>query len=65
MKVNEHGEQYRPTGDLQGDTRALPDRGTGTGMNGDTYGADLSQDALNRKTGIRGATRSDSPGECC
>lgn len=26
---------------------SLPDRGTSTGLNGDTYGADLSADATN------------------
>lgn len=38
---------YHPTGELQGDDKAMPDRGTGTGMNGDSYGADLSVDATN------------------
>jgi len=55
----------RPTGELMGDTKGMPDRGTSTGMNGDTYGADLSQGALNRQSGIRGATKSDKPGHCC
>ena len=39
----------RPTGQLQGDDRAMPDRGTRTGMNGDAYGADLSPSATNRQ----------------
>lgn len=55
----------RPTGELMGDTKAMPDRGTSTGMNGDTYGADLSQGALNRHGSIKGTSKSDSPGECC
>lgn len=37
---------------------SLPDRGTGTGMNGDTYGADLSSDATNRISGIGSKTMS-------
>ena len=48
----------RPTGQLQGDDQALPDRGTGTGLNGDTYGADISQSAINRQGGIKSATKS-------
>lgn len=38
---------YIPSGDLQGDTKGMPDRGTKTGMNGDTYGASLDVDATN------------------
>ena len=53
----------RPTGQLQGDDRAMPDRGTRTGMNGDTYGADTSPGATNRQGGIAGATQSHSPDE--
>lgn len=41
-------DNYIPSGTLQGDDKAMPDRGTSTGMNGDTYGADLSVDATNR-----------------
>lgn len=48
---------------VRGDTGAIPDRGTGTGFNGDTYGADTSPEATNRISGIRGATRSDAPFE--
>lgn len=51
---------YIPTGELQGDTKAMPDRGTSTGMNGDSYEADLGQDSTNRIVGIGGATKSDS-----
>jgi hypothetical protein len=42
-----------PTGKLQGDTKPMPDRGTGTAVT-DTYGADLSQDAQNRKGKMSG-----------
>lgn len=52
---------YKPSGDLQGDTKAMPDRGTKTGMNGDTYGANCSPDATNRHGGMGGATKSDDP----
>jgi hypothetical protein len=55
---------YRPSGDLQGDTKAMPDRGTGTGMDGDSYGASLSPDAINRTGGMGGAAKSD-PAERC
>ena len=53
----------RPTGELQGDDGAMPNRGTGTGFNGDNYGADTSQDAINRQGGISGSTKSHSPDE--
>lgn len=53
----------RPTGQLQGDDKAMPDRGTGTGFNGDNYGADTSQSAINRQGGISGATKSHAPDE--
>lgn len=50
---------YRPTGELQGDTKAMPDRGTTTGMNGDTYGADIGADSINRVGGIGSTSKSD------
>lgn len=55
----------RPTADasLRGDDRAMPDRGTRTGVT-DTYGADLSGGAKNRQGGITGATKSDPVDEC-
>ena len=53
----------RPTGELQGDDKAMPDRGTSTGFNGDTYGADTSQSAINREGGIKSATQSHAPDE--
>ena len=52
---------YRPSGDLQGDTRAMPNRGTRTGLNGDTYGADLSVDATNSLGSIKSTSKSDDP----
>lgn len=52
---------YKPSGELQGDSKAIPDRGTGTGVT-DSYGADLSADATNRLGSIRGMTGSD-PGD--
>lgn len=53
-------DMYKPSGELQGDTKAMPDRGTGTGLNGDTYGADLSVDACNCTIENLGrATKSD------
>lgn len=48
---------YKPNGELQGDTRAMPDRGTSTGFNGDTYGADTSPKATNRQGSV--STKSD------
>lgn len=54
----------RPTGRLQGDDRPMPDRGTGSGLNGDTYGADVSQSATNTHGKMGGATRSHAPESC-
>ena len=53
---------YTPTGNLQGDSRAMPDRGISTGVT-DSYGANLSTDATNRQ-GSMGAN-SDPMDECC
>lgn len=36
-------------GSLRGDSKNIPDRGTKTGLNGDTYGASLERDATNGK----------------
>ena len=56
----------RPTGELQGENvGGLPDRGTSTGFNGDTYGADVSQSALNRMGRIYKDTQSHDPDACC
>lgn len=54
---------YRPSGELQGDTKAMPDRGTKTGAT-DTYGADISEGAKNAQGKITGATKSDAWDEC-
>jgi hypothetical protein len=48
-------------GVVKGDTKGMPNRGTSTGMNGDTYGADLSPEATNGMGKITGATKSDAP----
>jgi hypothetical protein len=55
------GDQYLPSGQLQGDDKTVSDKGTSTGFNGDTYGADTSQTATNRIGSITGATKSDQP----
>lgn len=47
---------------VRGDTKAMPDRGCTTGLNGDTYGADIGCEATNRIRGISGATQSDTDG---
>lgn len=52
---------YRPSGELQGDTKDLPDRGTGTGVT-DTYGADIGPDAQNRMGRMKDCTESDPAG---
>jgi hypothetical protein len=53
----------RPDGSgvVQGDDKAMPNRGTGTGFTGDTYGADTSQDAINRQGGMGGHSKSHAP----
>lgn len=50
---------YRPSGELQGDTKPMPDRGTGTGMTGNTQtlGRATERDATNRIGSA--ATKSD------
>lgn len=48
-------------GVVKGDSKAMPDKGTRTGMNGDSYDADLDVDATNRLGKISGSTKSDSP----
>ena len=47
------------TGVVQGDSKAMPYMGTETGMNGDSYGADLSMDAENGMGNITRYTQSD------
>lgn len=49
---------YKPTGQIQGDTKSMPDRGHSTGVS-DTYGADLSGDACNCQGDIGRASKSD------
>lgn len=60
---------YKPdgTGVVMGDRKAMPDKGTSTGMTGyDTHGegVSLDQSATNTIGKITGATKSDAPGEC-
>jgi hypothetical protein len=50
---------YRPSGELQGDDKAMPDRGTATGMTGDTMGASTDCCATNPMGKMTGATQSD------
>jgi hypothetical protein len=52
-----------PNAPLRGDDKPMPDRGTSTGVT-DSYGADLSQSAKNRKGRISGSTGSDSADDC-
>lgn len=56
--MNENGEQYTPNGQVQGDARHIPDRGTAEGVT-DTYGADLGQNATNAMGSIKGTSKSD------
>lgn len=57
-------DNYIPSGKLMGDDAAMPDRGTATGMNGDSYGADLSPEAENRMGSLTAAAKSDPMDEC-
>lgn len=52
---------YKPSGELQGNTKGMPDRGTSSGMgdNAQTEGMSLDPDAINRVGGIGSATGSD------
>lgn len=60
MKPKDSG-MYTPSGELQGDTSGLPDRGTSTGMNDNTQtdGRSLDQSTTNSMGGIGGSTKSD------
>lgn len=50
---------YVPKGDLSGDKKPMPDKGTSTGVT-DTYGADIGVDSTNSMSGgMAKATRSD------
>ncbi len=44
---------------------SMPNRGTSTGLNGDTYGADISVDATNSLGKMKGATGSNGAMEDC
>lgn len=55
----------RTNAELDGDSKAMPDKGTGTGLNGDTYGADLSVGATNSMGQISSATMSQAAMENC
>lgn len=59
MQPQEFDTSYNE-GQVKGDNKGVPDRGTSTGMNGDSYDADLNIDATNR-TGKISGTKSDSP----
>ncbi len=48
-------------GVVKGDGKGMPDKGTKTGLNGDTYGAAINVDATNSVGKITGATKSDAP----
>lgn len=52
--------KYMPSGELQGDTGMLPDRGCESGCMGDSHGVDLSVDATQPMGAITGATKSDA-----
>lgn len=56
--VPHNGDQYTPRGELSGDDKAIPSRGTDTGVT-DTYGADLGGDSTNRIGSIRESSKSD------
>lgn len=51
------GDMYIPSGDLQGDTKAMPDRGQSSGVT-DTYGANMS--GTNRTGSLGKAAKSDA-----
>lgn len=58
---------YKPSGELQGDTKPMPDRGTTTGMTGyatELDGTGLGVDATNSLGSITGATSSDPADQC-
>lgn len=59
MKSDDNSGMYRVKDDLQGDSKPMPDRGTGSGVT-DTYGADISEDATNRLGGMGTAANSNA-----
>lgn len=58
------GGMYKPTGELQGDTSGMPNKGTSTGLDGGTYGADIGPSSTNRIGGMGDAAKSDGMA-CC
>jgi hypothetical protein len=58
---------YIPSGELQGDTKSMPDRGTSTGMSGNTDlgGMSIGADSTNSMGSIKSSTKSDAIDECC
>lgn len=57
-------DMYRPSGQLQGDDSAMPNKGSTTGMAGaQTYGASVQPGATNSGPGIHRATLSDAMNE--
>lgn len=56
--MSKKGDLYTPNGEIQGDTKAIPDCGVKTGVT-DTYGANLNGDAVNRLGGMGDAAKSD------
>lgn len=57
---------YKPSGKLQGDTKAMPDRGTATGMSGNTDmgGMSIKPDATNSAGSMASACKSDPMADC-
>lgn len=60
--MSETNNRPNRDGSLRGDSKAVPDRGTTTGMNGDSYGASLGRDATNKKGSAHSAP--NPPGQC-
>ena len=58
-------QNYKPSGELQGDTKPMPNRGTSMGfthVGNDTYGFDVSVNAINR---MGSAHEAGDPPEMC
>ena len=56
---------HRPNGSLQGDDKAMPNRGTNTGMGrADSMGKSTDANATNSMGRITGATKSDKWDDC-
>lgn len=58
---------YRPSGELQGDSKAMPDKGTGTGFTGtdpQTGGMSTDSEATNSMGGMGKASKSDAMDQC-